>query len=76
MDVGDFENYCEAISVMEAQEMRMAITAASFPNYKDTDRKQLSRELHRAAHPATWQRAEKMSSEEMANFLKGKILGG
>ena len=75
MEIGVFDMYCEAIQIIEAQNLLIQFTANDWPNMKKQDREQKHRKLHQMAFPIAWDNSDEISGEQMASMLKG-LIGG
>lgn len=67
----DFEQFWQAITVIEAQEMLIGIKVADFPHYKKPQREKLSRELHKQAYPREYENRKSITAKELGALING-----
>lgn len=68
------EQYWNAIDMIEAKEMLLALNVADYPSMKTDSRRNMHRKLHEKAFPKNYE-AGFQTSETFANMFGGMING-
>lgn len=75
MSIESFNHYWEAITVIEAQEMLLAMNVSAYPMMKKEDAKKLHRKLTRLAYPKNEERAKRpLTAAELAQLLGAGVI--
>lgn len=71
LDVDLFDEYWQAIDIIEAKEQLVRLSAADWPNLKPSYRETQHRQLHERAYPASFNEAKPVSNADLARILSG-----
>lgn len=71
LSIDELNNYWQAITSIEAQELLKKLTVVDWPNMKKSQREKLHRQLYGDAYPATFKETRKVSNLDLARVLGG-----
>jgi hypothetical protein len=73
MDAERLEEYWQAITIIEAQEVLVQLRVMDFPNMKQEARRKTHKEFHALAYPRTHDTSQRLSTEQLAARIKGAL---
>lgn len=72
-----FNEFWEAITVIEARQMLTQMTVADYPNLKKPDREKLHRQIYELAHPSIFSNSKEETADmERVGMLLGRAYRG